>query len=606
MLLLVITFLALTSNGIADLSSEYAHHAVLDPAELMKLYWTVDWDKETISFAVEAATTGWVGFGFSSGNGMMVGSDVVIGWVKDSKGYITDRYADARSLPPKDREQNYILTGFQETGKKTVLRFNRKIDTCDPRDRKITEGTTKVVFAFHTEDPKSENDFKLHTLRGSRSILLLNKLDKKQINETGWKSFVLQNKNISIPKKRTTYWCTLIKAPEIKGKHHITKFEPYLQKDNEGFVHHLVVYECHGNYNNSHFGVGFDCLDFANMPLLQCYMVTPSLIAAWGVGGQAFYYPPKAGYPIGMADSPKQYMLEMHYDNPEGIEGRTDSSGVKFYYTSNLRQYDAGMLSVGPSTDSFLVIPPKQESWISVGYCPKECTQEHLNATKLPGKGVNVFAAFLHTHLQGRATWTKHYRDGVELPEIARDENYDFNFQDIQMLRKEAHIKPGDDLVHYCKYQTLDRDKMVVGGQATSQEMCIDFLFYYPRMANIYQFCSSLLYAPLKDFVGKYFPDVNVTYPNPMVGMNITWTEDMVSDLRSRMDNAMGSTALCKGWGKYEWLPNPKVTKPLPPTKSPCLQPTLGDPEGEGSFVSASRSLVVLLFATYIVFFVIN
>ena len=53
-----------------------------------------------------------------------------------------------------------------------------------------------MVFAFHTEDPKSENDFKLHTLRGSRSILLLNKLDKKQINETGWKGFVLQNKNV--------------------------------------------------------------------------------------------------------------------------------------------------------------------------------------------------------------------------------------------------------------------------------------------------------------------------------------------------------------------------------------------------------------------------
>ena len=49
-----------------------------------------------------------------------------------------DRYADARSLPPKDREQNYVLTGFEETGKKTVLRFNRKIDACDPRDRKIT------------------------------------------------------------------------------------------------------------------------------------------------------------------------------------------------------------------------------------------------------------------------------------------------------------------------------------------------------------------------------------------------------------------------------------------------------------------------------------
>ena len=82
----------ITTNT-ADLSSEFAHHAVLDREEFMKLYWTVDWEKETVSFAIEAATTGWVGFGFSSGNGKMVGSDVVIGWVKDSKGYLTVSYA---------------------------------------------------------------------------------------------------------------------------------------------------------------------------------------------------------------------------------------------------------------------------------------------------------------------------------------------------------------------------------------------------------------------------------------------------------------------------------------------------------------------------------
>jgi len=87
--LLLAVFSAWISFSSADLSSEFAHHAVLDPKALMKLYWTVDWDQETISFAVEAETTGWVGFGFSSGNGRMVGSDVVIGWVKDSKGYLT-------------------------------------------------------------------------------------------------------------------------------------------------------------------------------------------------------------------------------------------------------------------------------------------------------------------------------------------------------------------------------------------------------------------------------------------------------------------------------------------------------------------------------------
>ena len=44
---LSVVFSALISASAADLSSEYAHHAVLDPQELMKLYWTVDWNKET-------------------------------------------------------------------------------------------------------------------------------------------------------------------------------------------------------------------------------------------------------------------------------------------------------------------------------------------------------------------------------------------------------------------------------------------------------------------------------------------------------------------------------------------------------------------------------
>ena len=53
------------------------------------------------------------------------------------------------------------------------------------------------MFAYHTEEPKSVDDIKHHTFRGSRSILLLNNLDKKQVNETGWKNFLIKNKNVS-------------------------------------------------------------------------------------------------------------------------------------------------------------------------------------------------------------------------------------------------------------------------------------------------------------------------------------------------------------------------------------------------------------------------
>ncbi|CAH3036714.1 unnamed protein product [Pocillopora meandrina] len=656
--LMLIAISALVPANGADLSAEFAHEAVLDTYEKMKLFWTVNWENKTVSFAVEAATTGWVGFGISSGNGNMAGSDMVIGWVKDSKGYLTDRFADNQSCPPLDKENNYNFTGFEESEGKTVLRFCRKFDTCDPRDRKIEEGTTKVVFAYHAEDPTSEDDMKKHTFRGAKSILLLNNMDKKQVNETGWQQFYVTNRNVTIPKERTTYWCSLIQLPEFKSKHHITKFEPYVTPGNEGIVHHLLVYECHGNFSNaSLYGSGFDC-SVPNMPLRSCYDY--SVVAAWAVGGTAFYYPPKAGYPVGTSNSTRTFFLELHYDNPDAIEGRKDSSGIRFYYTSHLREYDAGIMCVGERISKFAIIPPKQESWLTVGYCPKECYQEDLQATKLPEKGIKVFAALLHTHLQGRATWTKHVRNGVELPEIARDDHYDFNFQDIQVLREEAHIKPGDDLIHFCKYETMDRDTLVqasvisgpskkaVGfftavtplsisissdcnknmpslislymvhdrvtdnvlllhlqaGFSTTQEMCLNYMFYYPRMVNATAYCSSSLRKPVYDFIKERFPSLKESkWSNPLIGANISWTKELVSDLRKRFDEAETFLSYCRARPNNYTYPIPKITKPLPPRQSNCRgrSTTPAPPVGDAFLVTTSYSTAISLLISYLV-----
>ena len=53
------------------------------------------------------------------------------------------------------------------------------------------------MFAYHAKDPTSEDDMKKHTFRGSKSILLLNNMDKKQVNETGWQQFYIINRNVS-------------------------------------------------------------------------------------------------------------------------------------------------------------------------------------------------------------------------------------------------------------------------------------------------------------------------------------------------------------------------------------------------------------------------
>ena len=38
---------------------------------------------------------------------------------------------------------------------------------------------------------------------------------------------------------------------------------------------------------------------------------------------QAFYYPSHAGFPIGADDVAKNFLLEMHYDNLENVEGNS-------------------------------------------------------------------------------------------------------------------------------------------------------------------------------------------------------------------------------------------------------------------------------------------
>lgn len=84
-LLLSLCLVCCKSAAVADLMSEFDHNAVLNPQGRMKLYWSTDLDAKMIYFAMEAVSTGWVGLGFSE-NGAIIGSDVVIGWVKGGKG----------------------------------------------------------------------------------------------------------------------------------------------------------------------------------------------------------------------------------------------------------------------------------------------------------------------------------------------------------------------------------------------------------------------------------------------------------------------------------------------------------------------------------------
>jgi len=58
----------------------------------------------------------------------------------------------------------------------------------------------------------------------------------------------------------------------------------------------------------------------------------------------------------------------------------------------------------------------------------------------LPEEDVNVFAVFQHAHLLATGITTHHTRNGTELKPFAHDEHYDFNFQDVRILRPERKL----------------------------------------------------------------------------------------------------------------------------------------------------------------------
>ena len=157
-----------------------------------------------------------------------------------------------------------------------------------------------------------------------------------------------------------------------------------------------------------------------------------------------------------------------HFDNPQEIEGLFDSSGLRLWYTSTLREYSAIVISIGDGYDQF--IPPGIRTK-NYAFLTHECTN-----TIFPEEGINIFANFYHQHLIGRAGIIKHIRNGIELKPIDINLAYDFDFQQYVPLKEEIKILPGDEFIIECTVDSTERDKMTFGGESTRYLIYIYFV----------------------------------------------------------------------------------------------------------------------------------
>ena len=176
----------------------------------------------------------------------------------------------------------------------------------------------------------------------------------------------------------------------------------------------------------------------------------------------------------------------MHYNNPNRVAGKVDSSGVLISMTSELRDQDAGFWPIGIKTQKIRVPPGKEAYGLKGEY------------TFPAGTDITVFAAALHQHLIGRRIWSALYpaagggraynAKGQDV--LGHNDFWDFNYQ--AFWPTSANVKAGDKVVTTCiwtntvamgtQYGNTDAaaGKEVRGCEATVCEMCINFMAYYP------------------------------------------------------------------------------------------------------------------------------
>ena len=155
-----------SADGVID-SREYLSEMIYDGYEL---YWVND--NEFIYVAMKAETAGWVSLGIQPGSGMK-DSDIIIGFVKDGKASVLDRFSTGVFGPhPPDTELggtfDIVDFGGEEAVGYTIIEFKRALDTGDQYDKKLSIGENKIIWAYGPDDTPTTK----HAKRGQGEITI--------------------------------------------------------------------------------------------------------------------------------------------------------------------------------------------------------------------------------------------------------------------------------------------------------------------------------------------------------------------------------------------------------------------------------------------------
>eukprot|EP01080_Neovahlkampfia_damariscottae_P009850 gene9850-2173_t len=445
-----------------NIHSKYKNSVKLD--ENYTLLWKLSNQNKTVNFAIDCKTTGWVGVGFSLHGKMAPSSDFFMAYI-DTKGKVhaSDRYSLSRVEPKTDVElggtEDFKLVSGREENGRYLFEFSRDAVTKDRFDIPIQlEGHTNLIWAYSDKKPVNIGDpLSFHNRFGSIEVTFGEPARERPLPDKDVVKTPIQFDNYKLTGKHTEYVCKNFKYSELglNTESHAVKFEPII--DNAQVLHHIVIYECDFNVNTS--APVFDCIN--DMPRCEFSYI-------WAIGAKSFYTPKEAGIRVA-GRKLDNIILQIHYDNRDEDPKHIDSSGIMMYSTPHFRRYDAGVLSLGVPLGQ-IRIPPKQQQYSISNICQNSCSTDKIF----------LFGYLLHMHLIGSEIETRIHRNGREI-KVIELKDWDFDRQEQVALEEEFPIYKDDLFFTKCNYNSMSRTNVTRGGLPSTDEMCYNFLSYYPK-----------------------------------------------------------------------------------------------------------------------------
>lgn len=462
-------------------NKNYDHSKLFGMNSEIAFHWKIKNGRLYIAAAVEAS--GWLGFGLAEVGGMP-GADVILFTASDNK--LVDAHATDYAAPIEDQCQDWTLEYSTVNLEQGFLIFeaSRELITGDPKDRNITDDSNpsapsqRVIFAYGDTPSVSYHgkNVGLGSLRffaPNDGIVVAS--ESSFANENQASAAEIRSGNFTIPTNETTYqyFCfnvsQILNLSNISTTVHVYKMQFIPDVRSVQYVHHMILY---GSFQEN------DCEN----------TIYPLLL--WAFGSEDFILPENVGIPIG-GEGYKTLTLQMHYNNPESVSGVVDNSGVRLFYTENLRQFSAGVFQVGnPLADTSLYGEQVGEGYTNWMFsCPGTCSAEYF----ADQGNITVFNEILHMHGTGKRIVSSHIRNGNILREAFVD-YYDFSMSGAHAIKQpDYEVTPGDSFQVNCYYDVAPSQNTTFG-LGSQNEMCVAFHWYYPIIPKFHGYCGFNIY----------------------------------------------------------------------------------------------------------------